>query len=104
MFLYAISRSCRSFSRVRTALYSAARQIGRLFIARSPAEIRLIDIALLRKYRNAGVGTQLNYALLHEAALAFKPVRIHVESFNPALRLDQRLGFAKLPTAARAGL
>ena len=72
------------------------RPIGRLYVARWPDEIRLIDIALLPEYRYAGFGTRLIQALLHEAALAAKPVRIHVEAFNPALRWYQRLGFVKI--------
>jgi ribosomal protein S18 acetylase RimI-like enzyme len=79
---------------------SSSWAIGRLDVAGSPDEIRLIDIALLPEYRYAGFGTRLIQALLHEAALTFKPVRIHGESFNPALRLYQRLGFAKI--AARS--
>ena len=34
--------------------------------------------------------------LLAEAAAAGKPLRIHVERFNPALRLYERLGFRQL--------
>ena len=70
--------------------------IGRLYVARWEDEIRLMDIALLPKYRNQGIGTSLMSGLLDEAAQAGKPVRIHVEPFNPALRLYQRLGFTKL--------
>ena len=67
--------------------------IGRLYVARWPDEIRLMDIALLPEHRNAGYGTHIIRELLEEAARARKPLRIHVEKFNPALRLYQRLGF-----------
>lgn len=70
-----------------------AQPIGRLYVARWPEQIVLIDIALLPEYRGAGIGTRLLRGLLDEAAAAGKPVRIHVEKFNPALRLYQRLGF-----------
>src|SRR5262249_15123218 len=70
------------------------RAVGRLYVARWEDEIRIIDIALLPEYRNAGIGSRLLKDLLDEAALAGKPIRIHVEKFNPALRLYQRLGFA----------
>jgi ribosomal protein S18 acetylase RimI-like enzyme len=70
--------------------------IGRLYIARWPDEIRLIDIALLPERRNAGVGSWLIGGLLNEAALAGRPMRLHVEPCNPALRLYQRLGFTKI--------
>jgi ribosomal protein S18 acetylase RimI-like enzyme len=72
------------------------RPIGRLYVACWPGELRLVDIALLPEYRNAGLGTRLIRDLLDEAALAFKPVRLHVEPSNPALRLYQRLGFVKI--------
>lgn len=67
--------------------------IGRLYVDRRADELRLIDIALLPQYRNAGIGSALLGDLLAEAAQAGKPVRIHVEKFNPALRLYTRLGF-----------
>jgi ribosomal protein S18 acetylase RimI-like enzyme len=70
--------------------------IGRLYIARWPNEIRIVDLALLPEYRNAGIGTDILQNVLEEAAAAGKPVRIHVECFNPALRLYRRLGFAQI--------
>ena len=70
--------------------------IGRLYVARWEDEIRLIDIALLPEYRNAGIGSRLLNDLLAEATQAGKPVRIHVEKFNPALRLYERLGFSRI--------
>src|SRR5215471_16968173 len=66
---------------------------GRLYVARWPAEIRIIDIALLPAYRNRGIGARLLEQLMAEAADAGKRVSIHVEHFNPALRLYTRLGF-----------
>jgi GNAT superfamily N-acetyltransferase len=66
---------------------------GRLYVARWPAEIRIVDIALLPEYRNAGIGTTLLRDLLAEGAATGKRVSIHVERFNPALRLYARLGF-----------
>ena len=35
-------------------------------------------------------------ALQAEAAASRKPLRIHVERFNPALRLYERLGFRQV--------
>ena len=66
---------------------------GRLYVNRGPDEVRIIDIAMLPSYRNRRIGTHLIGALQAEAALARKPLRIHVERFNPALRLYERLGF-----------
>jgi GNAT superfamily N-acetyltransferase len=67
--------------------------VGRLYVARWPAEIRVIDIALLPAYRNRGIGSWLLGRLLAEAAGAGKPVSIHVERMNAALHLYMRLGF-----------
>ena len=67
--------------------------VGRLYVARWSDEIRIVDIALLPAYCNRGLGTTLVRALQAEAAASGKPLRIHVERFNPALRLYERLGF-----------
>ena len=69
---------------------------GRLYVHRRPGEIRIMDIALLPEHRNAGLGTALLRELLAEGAAAGKRVSIHVERFNPALRLYQRLGFREV--------
>jgi hypothetical protein len=65
---------------------------GRSTSPAGPAS-RIVDIALLPQYCNRGIGTTLLRDLQSEAAAAGKPLRIHVERFNPALRLYQRLGF-----------
>ena len=72
------------------------RPAGRLYVARWPDEIRIVDIALLPEHRNAGIGTALLRELLAEGTRAGKPVSIHVERFNPALRLYARLGFTSI--------
>lgn len=68
---------------------------GRLYVARWPDEVRVIDVALLPAYRNAGLGTRLLRAVIAEADARGTPVGIHVERFNPARRLYGRLGFAE---------
>jgi ribosomal protein S18 acetylase RimI-like enzyme len=67
---------------------------GRLFVQRGEAEIRIVDIALLPEHRGNGVGTALLRDLFAEADAAGKRVTIHVERFNRALRLYERLGFS----------
>lgn len=69
------------------------RPLGRLYVARWAQEIRIVDIALLPEYRGFGIGTTLLTELIAESTRAGKPITIHVESFNPALRWYQRLGF-----------
>ncbi len=68
---------------------------GRLYVLRSPGEIRIVDIALLPEHRGAGIGSELLQDVLTEAAASGKCVSIHVERFNPAMRLYERLGFTK---------
>jgi GNAT superfamily N-acetyltransferase len=66
---------------------------GRLYVARWPDELRIMDIALLGPFRGRGIGTRLLHELQTEASIAGKALRIHVERFNPALSLYVRLGF-----------
>lgn len=66
---------------------------GRLYVHRRPAEIRLVDVTLLPEFRGGGAGTALLRGLMAEAESAGKPLTIHVERYNPALRLYERLGF-----------
>lgn len=67
--------------------------IGRIYIDRLPQEICLVDIALIPEARGSGLGTQLMREILEEGQATGKRVTIHVERFNPAMRLYQRLGF-----------
>ena len=66
---------------------------GRLYIEEWPGEIRLIDIALLPDHRGGGAGSAILSDLMAMAAAAQKPLTIHVEKNNPAMRLYLRLGF-----------
>lgn len=72
---------------------------GRLYVDRREDEVRIVDIALLPAHRGAGVGGAILRDLLAEAAAAGKPLRIHVEQMNPALRLYERLGFKRIGDA-----
>ena len=69
------------------------RPVGRLYVHRRPAEIRLMDVALLPEARGRGLGTILLRRLMDEAECEKKRLTIHVEIFNPARRLYDRLGF-----------
>jgi ribosomal protein S18 acetylase RimI-like enzyme len=71
----------------------AGADIGRLYLERWPTQHRIIDITLLPEYRGKGLGEQVLRDLMDEAKAAGKAVSIHVEKFNPAMRLYRRLGF-----------
>lgn len=70
--------------------------IGRLYVARWENEMRIVDISLFPEFRGSGVGTQVLRELQEEARGADKSLTIHVERFNPALRLYLRLGFQEI--------
>lgn len=67
--------------------------IGRLYVHRSSAEIRLMDIAIIPEYRKRGLGTSLLTRLLDETASTGKLLTLHVERNNPAGRWYEKLGF-----------
>ena len=69
--------------------------VGRLYIARIAAEVRILDITVLPEHRNAGIGTPIIKELMAEAEAIGKPLRIYVESYNRSRGLFERLGFAK---------
>jgi len=82
-----------------SVIVCGADEIGRLYVARQPEEVRVIDLALLPSWRGRGIGGALLRELLSEAAARRQPVTLHVERNNPALRLYRRLGF-QLVTAS----
>lgn len=70
--------------------------IGRLYLNYRSDEVRIIDIVILSEYRNQGIGSQILKDILISATERDLPVRIHVERYNPALNLYNRLGFKKI--------
>lgn len=72
--------------------------VGRLLIDEWRDQIRLVDIALVDSARNSGIGTRLLKDIFKRGRKAQKPVTIHVEAYNPALRLYERLGFEQIDT------
>jgi RimJ/RimL family protein N-acetyltransferase len=69
--------------------------IGRLYVARWPEDIRIVDISLMPDRRGSGIGTRLIRELLAEGDASGRIVSIHVEMYNPARRLYERLGFVQ---------
>lgn len=74
------------------------RPIGRLYLDDEGEDLHIIDIALLPEMRAQGLGAVLLQELLDRAAGEGKPVSIHVEHNNPAMKLYLRLGFRHVDT------
>lgn len=69
--------------------------IGRLYLSPqyTDGSLRIIDITILPGYRNKGYGESLLRDVITYATTCRRSVTIHVESFNPAKSLYERLGF-----------
>lgn len=80
---------CASFD----VITAGEERAGRLIVDRRPAEIHIIDIALMPEYRGRGIGSAYLNQLANEAHGRGVPLRIFVEFNNPAQRLYERLGF-----------
>jgi ribosomal protein S18 acetylase RimI-like enzyme len=76
-------------------IYLDQTSAGRVYLAREADVLHILDITILPKYRNLGIGTFLLCQIIDEARDAGKSVTIYVESFNPSLRLFERLGFRR---------
>jgi ribosomal protein S18 acetylase RimI-like enzyme len=74
------------------------RPIGRFLLHRTSDEIRVVDISLMPEHRRRGIGTKLLRDVLAEGEATNRKVSIHVEHFNPAKRLYERLGFQYVET------
>jgi ribosomal protein S18 acetylase RimI-like enzyme len=82
----------------RNIIEKDGQPIGRLWIDEWRDQIRLVDIALMPEWRRSGIGSALVREVLERGAKAGKPVTIHVEGYNPALRMYQRMGFEHVDT------
>ena len=71
-----------------------AQPIGRLYVGRLPGELRIIDVTLMPAHRGQGVGTSLMRWTLERADREGLAATLHVEPWNPAKGLYERLGFA----------
>jgi ribosomal protein S18 acetylase RimI-like enzyme len=67
--------------------------IGRLYLKRADDALDVVDISLLTAHRGRSLGSTILRDILSEAAATDRYVSLHVEKFNPALRLYRRLGF-----------
>jgi ribosomal protein S18 acetylase RimI-like enzyme len=76
-------------------IYVGETAVGRIYVERNQEELHILDITVLPEYRGRGTGATLMRRLMEEAGASGKAVTIYVESFNPSLRLFERLGFRK---------
>jgi ribosomal protein S18 acetylase RimI-like enzyme len=67
--------------------------VGRLYVDRWEREIRIVDVAVLPEWRGRGIGERLLRGVFAEGDERGVPVSIHVEQFNRARSLYERLGF-----------
>ncbi|MFZ0063077.1 MAG: GNAT family N-acetyltransferase [Pyrinomonadaceae bacterium] len=77
-------------------ILNLGRAVGCLYLARLEDQLRIVDVTILPKDRNAGIGGYLLKELQNEARRSEKLLRIYVESFNPSMRLFERLGFQSI--------
>jgi ribosomal protein S18 acetylase RimI-like enzyme len=70
---------------------------GRLWIGRTPEQIRLLDIAILPEFQNQGIGAALLKRLVAESEQRGLPLRHMVFKLNDAaLRFYRRFGFKQI--------
>lgn len=74
-------------------IYKDETPVGRIYADRNAERLHILDITVLPEHRSQGIGSALLRRLMEEAGASGKPVTIYVESFNPSLRLFERLGF-----------
>jgi ribosomal protein S18 acetylase RimI-like enzyme len=76
-------------------IFYQEKPVGRLYVDRRADDIRIVDIALLPEYRRQGIGSKIMKELIGEADEKKVKLSLHVEHFNPAMALYERLGFEK---------
>ena len=74
-------------------IYVDKTPVGRLYLHETKKEMRIMDIAILTKFRNMGIGTKIFRDLINISDEKNKILSIHVEIYNPAIKLYERLGF-----------
>jgi ribosomal protein S18 acetylase RimI-like enzyme len=71
---------------------------GRIYLDRNNEAFHILDITVLPELRNTGIGSKILNGVMDEAKAAGKPVTIFVETYNPSVRLFERLGFRQVRT------
>jgi ribosomal protein S18 acetylase RimI-like enzyme len=76
-------------------IYCADAMAGRIYLDTETETLHILDVTILPQYRNRGIGSQLLHQVLEQARALGKPVTIYVETYNPSLRLFERMGFQR---------
>jgi ribosomal protein S18 acetylase RimI-like enzyme len=66
--------------------------LGRLYLDRTE-NFHILDVTVAPARRNQGIGSKLLRRIIAEAEHAGKSLSIYTETFNPSMRLFERLGF-----------
>ncbi len=69
---------------------------GRMIVDRQDDCLRLIDLSLMPFWRRRGIGTGILQSLMQEADGGKVPMRLHVLTESPALKLYVRMGFKRI--------
>jgi ribosomal protein S18 acetylase RimI-like enzyme len=69
--------------------------IGRVYVHRTRADLRLMEITLLPEQRGKGLGRALLAELIDESERQGVQLSLHVEPDNPARMWYERLGFQR---------
>lgn len=69
---------------------------GNLYVDRGDDEFVVIDISLLPRFRNRGIGTAVIGRLVEEAGRLVLPVRARVQHESPTSAFWRRLGFEQV--------
>jgi GNAT superfamily N-acetyltransferase len=70
--------------------------VGRFIVMQNGEEIRLADIVVAGEHRGKGIGRAVIEGTQGECIQSKRPLRLHVEKFNPALQFYQQMGFRLL--------
>lgn len=80
--------------RIETIILREGAMAGRLIVMVMEDEVRLGDIMVLPEHRRYGICTAVMRHWVAEGVRTNKPIRLHVERFNPARSLYERENFA----------
>jgi GNAT superfamily N-acetyltransferase len=69
--------------------------VGRLYLAQTDADLRIVDVSLSPEWRGGGLGAALLQAVQARAATDGRTVSLSVDMMNPAQNLYRRLGFVE---------